>query len=147
MQPLFKPLGLVLGGLKHPGLVLAAFVAASTIAPAIAADVYRCTVDEKTIYQSKPCAEGKKLDLPDNAVAPVDQSAAKAKNDAMDKAMRDKQQARKQSEATTAALCQAAHDMIARQEIYLRSRQPNAREAAQTEIDVQRRKLQEYGCQ
>jgi hypothetical protein len=134
------------------GIPMLALVAA---VPCAGADIYRCTVDGKTIYSDTSCpATGKKLALPSNTVGEVDQKAYREKSNTLAKENAARNDTRAKTNAAAARdaaafgeQCQALRDTVARQRASLQTISGAARVGAEMEIRTQLHKLHDFGCE
>lgn len=123
---------------------------------AAAADVYKCPrADGKVEYQDRPCpgAAGTKVTIKADAVAEVDQSAIRAKSEALDKKTNARLAAEKAENDRRAAYqqarlneCQGYIDAATRQEAWLSSISAAVRQSAANEIAIQANRYEASDC-
>ena len=136
--------------------IAVALVYLLAVTPAHGGEVYKCTnAAGKIEYRDTPCEKsaGQKVDVKINSIdaRPNPDLAAKAAE--MDKRvaerMRGQASANEQravADARKDRFCQDQRDQITRQRAWLHSVSAAARESAQAEIDIARRRMAESDC-
>ncbi len=141
--------------MQHGRILLLLLTA--TASPAAWADVYRCTVEGKTVYSDRPCdAKATPLAIAAPAAtppAPVARDLAK-ENAETDARIRKKvdadlaeRQAYRAEQDRFLRKCQGYRDEILRQQAWLNATSTVVRQAAAAEIAIQRRNLSRDGCE
>ena len=128
----------------------------ATACPAAWAEVYRCTVDGKTVYSDRPCdAKATPLAIPVSpATAPAAVTRDLAKENAdTDARIRKKvaadlaeRQAYRAEQDRFMRKCQGYRYEILRQQAWLNATSTVVRQSAAAEISIQRRNLSRDGC-
>lgn len=129
-------------------------VAISLAASAQAAEIYKCpNAAGKIEFTDRPCATGTKLTVQPNSVAVQDQSATRAKREAVDKSIAKMQAAdvaendrRARVQQARIDTCQGYLDEAARQRAWSNSISPAVRASATAEVRIQGRKYAEFDC-